>query len=207
MENEFMPKVDDPKCDEIEIDNNETNINLEIQENEIDEPVESEEIIEVEEKQLIPQENIFKDVPPPVIKKPRRTRKMTPAALESLAKAREKAKITRSKNKEARSKGEMIYPTEKKKIEKEVAEEKKRPVVNNIVHETKNITNNITHEDIEAIVQKSTQKTLEEYDNVRKARKIKKKKDNEVENQKTLVKNTILKAQGMTNTNFYSGCF
>ena len=80
-------------------------------------------------------------------------------------------------------------------------------MVNNIVHETKNITNNITHEDIEAIVQKSTQKTLEEYDNVRKARKIKKKKDNEVENQKTLVKNTILKAQGIPNTNLYAGCF
>ena len=207
MENEFMPKVDDPKCDEIEIDNNETNINLEIQENEIDEPVESEEIIEVEEKQLIPQENIFKDVPPPVIKKPRRTRKMTPAALESLAKAREKAKVTRAKNKALRSKGEMIYPTEKKKIEKEVAEEKKRPVVNNIVHETKNITNNITHEDIEAIVQKSTQKTLEEYDNVRKARKIKKKKDNEIQSQKEQVKNTILKAQGIPNTNLYAGCF
>ena len=134
---------------------------------------------------------------------------MTPAMLEKLALSRAKGNETRRKNKEARLKGEMPTPTQKKAVEKEIQEEKKRPVVNNIVHETKNITNNITHEDIEKIVNQSTKKTLEEYDTVRKQRKAAKQivKHKEIEQAK--VKKTILAAQGYKfgDENFYSGCF
>ena len=134
---------------------------------------------------------------------------MSPAMLEKLALSRAKGNETRRKNKEARLKGEMPTPTQKKAVEKEIQEEKKRPVVNNIVHETKNITNNITHEDIEKIVNQSTKKTLEEYDTVRKQRKAAKQivKHKEIEQAK--VKKTILAAQGYKfgDENFYSGCF
>ena len=171
------------------------------------EPIE--EIPEPIKKEPIPTEDIFKDAPPPIIAKPKKKRTMTPAMLEKLAISREKGNETRRKNKEARMKGEMPTPTEKKKIVKEQEEEKKRPVVNNIVNETKNITNNITHEDIEKIVQQSTKKTLDEYDTVRKQRKAAKKivKHKEIEQEK--VKKTILAAQGYKfgDPNFYSGCF
>ena len=212
MENEFMPKVEEPKDIE-DIDENKSlsvDISSEAAVNEPEESiVEPNDIIEVEEKPIIPQEDIFKDAPPPVVKKPKRTRKMNPQALESLAKARAKANETRKKNKELRMKGEMPTPTQKKKIEEEIEVEKKRPVVNNITHKTENITNTITHDDIEAIVQKSTKKTLEEYDLTRKARKEKKKKDTQEETQKQQVRDTILKAQGYKYgaDGFYSGCF
>ena len=215
MENNLMPQVNDaPKEEVIADDNSEgSNLKIEIQENPkdtedtVDVP-ESDEMVEVEVKPKIPLEDIFKDVKP-VVKKPRRKRQMNAKALESLALAREKANATRQRNKEARIKGEMLTPTEQKEKEKEIAEEKKRPVVNNITHKTENITNTITHEDIEAIVQKSTKKTLEEYDLTRKARKEKKKKDTEESTQKQQVRDTILKAQGLKygNEGYYSGCF
>jgi hypothetical protein len=214
MENNLMPQVNDAPKEEVIADrpgaSEGSNLKIEIQENTEDtvEHPDSEEMVEVEVKPKIPLEDIFKDVKP-VVKKPKRRRQMNAKALESLALAREKANATRQRNKEARIKGEMLTPTEQKEKEKEIAEEKKRPVVNNITHKTENITNTITHEDIEAIVQKSTKKTLEEYDLTRKARKEKKKKDNEEETQKQQVRDTILKAQGLKygNDGFYGGCF
>ena len=160
-------------------------------------------------KEPIPTEDIFKDASPPIIAKPKKKRTMTPAMLEKLALSRAKGNETRRKNKEARLKGDMPTPTQKKVIDKEIQEEKKRPVVNNIVHETKNITNNITHEDIEKIVNQSTKKTLEEYDTVRKQRKAAKQivKHKEIEQAK--VKKTIMAAQGYAygQPNFYANCF
>ena len=160
-------------------------------------------------KEPIPTEDIFKDASPPIIAKPKKKRTMTPAMKEKLALARIKGNETRRKNKEARLKGEMPTPTQKKVIDKEIQDEKKRPVVNNIVHETKNITNNITHEDIEKIVNQSTKKTLEAYDTVRKERKAAKQiiKHKEIEQEK--VKKTIMAAQGYAygQPNFYAGCF
>ena len=160
-------------------------------------------------KEPIPTEDIFKDASPPIIAKPKKKRTMTPAMLEKLALSRAKGNETRRKNKEARLKGDMPTPTQKKVIDKEIQEEKKRPVVNNIVHETKNITNNITHEDIEKIVNQSTKKTLEAYDTVRKERKAAKQiiKHKEIEQEK--VKKTIMAAQGYAygQPNFYANCF
>ena len=207
MENKLMPVVEESENIPV-VNEEEGNLKVDIVDNPLDDSSVPEQLIEVVEKEIIPQEDIFKDVKP-VVKKPKRTRKMNPQALESLAKARAKANETRKRNKELRMKGEMPTPTQKKKIEEEIEIEKKRPVVNNITHKTENITNTITHDDIEAIVQKSTKKTLEEYDLTRKARKDKKKKDNEEATQKQQVRNTILKAQGYKygQDNFYGGCF
>ena len=217
MENKLMPIVEDAIKDTplsvlSEINHGDTTPKgVEVEINDDTPPNrddEDSEMVEVVEKELIPPQEIFKDITP-VIKKPKRTRKMTPEALEKLALARAKGNETRKRNKELRMKGDMPTPTQKKVIEKEIQEEKKRPVVNNIVHKTENITNTITHEDIQKIVQESTKKTLEDYDMTRKARKEKKKKYNEEATQKQQVRDTILKAQGLKygNDGFYSGCF
>lgn len=197
---EVVDEVEAVEIPDIDLDNGDNN-------EEEEEPIEQ--LPEPIKKEPIPTEDIFKDAPAPVIAKPKKKRTMTPLMLEKLALSRAKGNETRRKNKEARLKGEMPTPTQKKKIVKEQEEEKKRPVVNNIVHETKNITNNITHEDIEKIVNQSTKKTLEEYDNVRKQRKAQKQivKHKEIEQEK--VKKTILAAQGYAygQPNFYANCF
>ena len=197
---EVVDEVEPVEIPDIDLDNGDNN-------EEEEEPIEQ--LPEPIKKEPIPTEDIFKDAPAPVIAKPKKKRTMSPAMLEKLALSRAKGNETRRKNKEARLKGEMPTPTQKKKIVKEQEEEKKRPVVNNIVHETKNITNNITHEDIEKIVNQSTKKTLEEYDTVRKQRKAPKQivKHKEIEQEK--VKKTILAAQGYAygQPNFYANCF
>ena len=197
---EVVDEVDPVETPDIDLDNGDNN-------EEEEEPIEQ--LPEPIKKEPIPTEDIFKDAPAPVIAKPKKKRTMSPAMLEKLALSRAKGNETRRKNKEARLKGEMPTPTQKKKIIKEQEEEKKRPVVNNIVHETKNITNNITHEDIEKIVNQSTKKTLEEYETVRKQRKAQKQivKHKEIEQEK--VKKTILAAQGYAygQPNFYANCF
>tara|TARA_R110002096_G_scaffold765_1_gene4312 strand:+ start:466 stop:1080 length:615 start_codon:yes stop_codon:yes gene_type:complete len=197
---EVVDEVEPVEIPDIDLDNGDNN-------EEEEEPIEQ--LPEPIKKEPIPTEDIFKDAPAPVIAKPKKKRTMSPAMLEKLALSRAKGNETRRKNKEARLKGEMPTPTQKKKIVKEQEEEKKRPVVNNIVHETKNITNNITHEDIEKIVNQSTKKTLEEYDTVRKQRKAAKQivKHKEIEQEK--VKKKILAAQGYAygQPNFYSNCF
>ena len=197
---EVVDEVEPVEIPDIDLDNGDNN-------EEEEEPIEQ--LPEPIKKEPIPTEDIFKDAPAPVIAKPKKKRTMTPLMLEKLALSRAKGNETRRKNKEARLKGEMPTPTQKKKIVKDQEEEKKRPVVNNIVHETKNITNNITHEDIEKIVNQSTKKTLEEYDTVRKQRKAQKQivKHKEIEQEK--VKKTILAAQGYAygQPNFYANCF
>ena len=202
--NNLLPEV----VDDISLPDPAETINV-VADQEAEEEESIEPLPEPIKKEPIPTEDIFKDASPPVIAKPKKKRTMSPAMLEKLALARAKGNETRRKNKEARLKGEMPTPTQKKAVEKEIQEEKKRPVVNNIVHETKNITNNITHEDIEKIVNQSTKKTLEEYDTVRKQRKAAKQivKHKEIEQAK--VKKTILAAQGYKfgDENFYSGCF
>ena len=202
--NNLLPEV----VDDISLPDPAETINV-VADQEAEEEESIEALPEPIKKEPIPTEDIFKDASPPIIAKPKKKRTMTPAMLEKLALSRAKGNETRRKNKEARLKGEMPTPTQKKAVEKEIQEEKKRPVVNNIVHETKNITNNITHEDIEKIVNQSTKKTLEEYDTVRKQRKAAKQivKHKEIEQAK--VKKTILAAQGYKfgDENFYSGCF
>ena len=197
---EVVDEVDPVETPDIDLDNGDNNEEEEESIEQLPEPI---------KKEPIPTEDIFKDARAPVIAKPKKKRTMTPLMLEKLALSRAKGNETRRKNKEARLKGEMPTPTQKKKIVKEQEEEKKRPVVNNIVHETKNITNNITHEDIEKIVNQSTKKTLEEYETVRKQRKAQKQivKHKEIEQEK--VKKTILAAQGYAygQPNFYANCF
>ena len=145
----------------------------------------------------------------PTIKKPKRTRKMTPEALEKLAIARQKGLEKRRKNKELRQKGELPTPSQKRDEKKKQEMEYKRPVVNNVTHKTENITNNITHEDIINISKKATQQALEEYEVKRKARKQAKKVKFEEDNQKTIVKNKINSALGHKygSDNFFDVCF
>ena len=153
-------------------------------------------------------EKIVEPLPVPVIKKTKRTRKMTPEALEKLAKAREKANETRRRNKELRMKGKLKTPTQIKEDKKKEIIEQKRPVVNNIVHETKNITNNITEEDIARISTEATRKTLLEYELIRKERKEAKKKKKEEEQYKLAITNKINTALGRpAQTNFVSHYF
>ena len=202
--NNLLPEV----VDDISLPDPAETINV-VADQEAEEEESIEALPEPIKKEPIPTEDIFKDASPPIIAKPKKKRTMTPAMLEKLALSRAKGNETRRKNKEARLKGEMPTPTQKKVLEKEIQEEKNRPVINNVTHEHKNITNNITHEDIEKIVNQSTKKTLEEYDTVRKQRKAAKQivKHKEIEQAK--VKKTILAAQGYKfgDENFYSGCF
>ena len=174
----------------------------------------------VEEKEVILPEEIFKKMDiatkteisgeqVPVIKKVRKKRTMTPEALEKLALARQKALAKKKENKEARAKGTMPTPTQVKeqKIEKE--KELMRPTVNNITHETKNITNNITHDDIRKIALESTQQALDGYEQVRKERKVIKKQQQEIDNQRVKVAQTIQRAMGKRHgeAGFFNHCF
>ena len=103
----------------------------------------------------------------------------------------------------------MKKPSEIKEDEKKAEIEAKRPVVNNIVHETKNITNNITNEDIERISLAATQKALDGYEKVRKERKEAKRIKKEEENHKAIVKDKINTALGHKygDPNFFDSCF
>tara|TARA_R100000808_G_C2147103_1_gene155020 strand:+ start:70 stop:690 length:621 start_codon:yes stop_codon:yes gene_type:complete len=195
----------------------EEKIHMEIQDEKVQ--FEEEEAMPViKEKEYIVPDDVFKKaeefekivepLPVPVIKKTKRTRKMTPEALEKLAKAREKANETRRRNKELRMKGKLKTPTQIKEDKKKEIIEQKRPVVNNIVHETKNITNNITEEDIARISTEATRKTLLEYELIRKERKEAKKKKKEEEQYKLAITNKINTALGRpAQTNFVSHYF
>jgi len=191
--------------------------NEDVKENEvemnIEESVQEPEPEPLPEKVKIDVDNVFKKSEildnAPTIKKQKRTRKMTPAALEKLAIAREKGLEKRRKNKELRQKGELPTPSQLKDEKKKKEMEYKRPVVNNVTHKTENITNNITHDDIINISKKATQDALEEYEVKRKARKQAKKVKFEQENQKTIVKNKINTALGHKygSENFFDTCF
>ena len=172
----------------------------------------------IKEKEYIVPDEVFKkekefieyteSIAPPVIKKPRKKRTMTPETLEKLKVARAKANETRRRNKELRLQGKM--PTKKEVIKKEKEEqiEKRRPVINNITHETKNITNNITEEDIARISTEATRKTLLEYEIIRKERKEEKRKQKAEEQRKLKIANQINTALGrQQQTEFISHYF
>jgi hypothetical protein len=123
------------------------------------------------------------------VKKPKR--QISDKQRENLAKAREKALEKRQANAKLRKEGKL--PTKK---EQEVID--KKPVVNNIIHETKNITNNFTKEDIETIANnaasKASAKALEDYEMVRKHRKAKKKEAQQITKEKEKIRKTITDA-------------
>ena len=137
------------------------------------EEIEEEQPLEiVQEKQYIVPEQVFSQVqqPAPIVKKVRKKRTMTPEMLEKLAVARAK----------------------------EIQEEKKRPVVNNVTNEYKTINNNITQEDIQKIAletsAKATAQALYEYEKIRKERKEEKKIKKEQEAKLQERQNTIKKS-------------
>ena len=197
----------------------ESNLSVEIEDNEPEpeDTIEEEVLPEITEKEKIQVEEVFKkaeSLPPvPTLQKVKKKRTMTPQAKESLAKARAKALETRKKNAELRKEGKLKT---KKQIEEDKQKqeiENRKPVINNITHETKHITNNITEEDIKRIAletsSQATKKVLEGYEQVRKQRKEEKRKKKEAEQHRTIVKNKINTALGMNRNdpNFYDSCF
>ena len=199
-----------------EVEEVEKNIDVEIEDEIIEDQEPESQLPVITEKEQIQVDEVFKkaqDLPPPILKKVKKTRTMTPEAKEKLAQARIKALETRRRNAELRKEGKL---KSKKQIQEETIkqeEEKRRPVINNNTYETKHITNNFTEEDIIRIASessaKATQKALDGYEQVRKARKEEKKKKKEEENQKTIVKNKINSALGMNrnHSHFYDHCF
>lgn len=199
-----------------QVEDNEKNLDVEIVNEEVEEPEPDPILPEITEKEQIQVDEVFKkaqDLPAPVLKKVKRTRKMSEEAKEKLAIARAKALETRRKNAELRKEGKLKT---KKQIKEETIkqeEEKRRPVINNNNYETNHITNNFTEEDIIRIASessaKATQKALDGYEQVRKQRKAEKQAKREADNQKTIVKNKINSALGMNrnDTNFYEHCF
>ena len=199
------------------MDNN--SILPEIIENVDDIVIDDELMPEPEPKLKVKKEDVFKDqgeeeLPPavlsvetPMLKKPKRTRKMTQENLDKLAIAREKAHAKRKENAQLRREGKLKTKKEEKeeKIKQDI--EDKRPVVNHIVNETKNITNNITEEDIKRIAletsKKATQSALDGYEQVRKERKELKKKAKEK------IQQTIIRASGKKygSEGFFNDCF
>ena len=195
-----------------------------IEENIIDE--EEDALPDPEPKIKISKEEVFKDEPElkppqevtivadtPVVKKPKRTRKMSEEALKKLAEAREKAHQKRKENAELRRQGKLKTKKQLKEEKEKEEIENKRPVVNNITHKTENITNNITEEDIKRIAletsSKATKEALEGYEAVRKKRKEEKRKAKEEEMEKAKIHNKILKASGykMGDDGFFGNCF
>ena len=172
-----------------------------------EEPEELEDEINLEqENNIIIPEDVFKKKDlflktqlknVPVVKKEKKTRKMTPEGLVKLAKAREMAFEKRIKNKELRAQGIIPTPSQKKKAIKDEEIEKARPIVNN--YKTENITNNITHEDIQKIAIQASQDALLGYEEKRLQLKEEKRKKKEFDNQKLHVRNVIRRAQGLEN--------
>ena len=193
-----------------------------IEENVIDE--EEDALPDPEPKLKISKEEVFKDEPElitpktivadtPVVKKTKRTRKMSEEALKKLAEAREKAHQKRKENAELRRQGKLKTKKQLKEEKQQEEIENKRPVVNNITHKTENITNNITEEDIKRIAletsSKATKQALEGYEAVRKARKEEKRKAREEASEKAKIHSKILKASGykMGDEGFFGNCF
>ena len=205
---DLLPNVEEDKNLTVEFKDEEEDIKEEEEEDE-EEPI-------VEEKQQIQVDEVFKKATSladnaPTIKKVKRTRKMTPEALEKLKVAREKALETRRKNAAARKDGTLKT---KKQIKEDIVKEEKelkRPVINNITHETKNITNNFSEDDIKRIAAEAsaqaTADALAGYETVRKARKEAKKKKKEEENHRVVVKQTINRALSRNDDDFYANCF
>tara|TARA_R110000822_G_scaffold71651_1_gene172575 strand:+ start:2961 stop:3629 length:669 start_codon:yes stop_codon:yes gene_type:complete len=177
----------------------------------VPDPVEDESMPIIDEKQFIQEDEVFSGVKMklPVIKKVKVKRTMTPEALEKLKFAREKAIETRRKNKLLRESGEMKTKKQIQQEEKLQDIENRRPVVNNVVNKTENITNTITHDDIMKIATETTSKALLSYEEQRLVKKAEKKKKKEKDNQKAIVRDTILKATGRKygEEGYFAGCF
>tara|TARA_R110000744_G_scaffold105862_2_gene202031 strand:+ start:470 stop:1048 length:579 start_codon:yes stop_codon:yes gene_type:complete len=188
-----------PEIIEAPVENLDNNINMEIVDEE--DPVEDDIMPEVIPKPILEQKEIFKskdDRPLSISKVKKPKREISDKQRENLKIAREKALQKRQENAKLRKTGEL--PTKK---EKEIQD--KKPIVNNIIHETKNITNNISKEDIEIISAQASKKALEDYEMVRKHRKAEKKERQKVETEKEKIRQTLEKATKVNDP--YSFCY
>ena len=181
-----------PEIIDAPVENIENEVDMEV--SEVEEP-EPEEIVPIEPRPKIDNKDIFKSkntnnpLEVEKVKKPKR--QISEKQRENLRIAREKALATRKANAKARKEGTM--PTKK---EQEILD--KKPVVNNIVHETKNITNNFTKDDIETIANnaasKASAKALEEYETIRKYRKEEKRKKQAEALERQKIKEKVISA-------------
>ena len=209
-----MPPAIDEKIDEIIEDQVPDEINDAFPDVIVPEPLEEEPLPVIEPKVFLKEEDIFTKHNEithmvPVVKKVRKRRTMTEESLAKLAIARQKAQETRKRNAELRKEGKMKTKKDIIKDNKLQEIENRRPVVNNVVHKTENITNNITHEDIMKIASETTSQALLSYENERKIKKAEKKKKYEEEHAKQIIKKTLMVATGRTmgSPGFYSSCF
>ena len=199
-----LPEV----IESIPTENDDENMDISID----DENDEEEEVVEVVEKEVIPQEVIFKEAPSvkPVVKK---KRVMSEKQLENLKKAREKSNQLRKERKAQREQEAKQIIKEKKeeyvkkKVEKairqnEISIDKEQVLVNNV-------NTNISHDDIQNIVSQSILK----YDTQKKQEKADKKKKKAEEEEKQRINNTIRRAQGQQpalqshEAGYFSQCF
>ena len=213
-----MPPAIDEKIDEIIEDKVPDEINDAFPDVIVPEPLEDDDDDEplpvIEPKLFLTEEDVFSKHNEithmvPVVKKVRKRRTMTEESLAKLAIARQKAQETRKRNAELRKEGKMKTKKDIIKDNKLQEIENRRPVVNNVVHKTENITNNITHEDIMKIATETTSQALLSYENERKIKKAEKKKKYEEEHAKQIIKKTLMVATGRTigSPGFYSSCF
>ena len=175
---------------------------------------EEEQLPVITDKEFLKEEDVFSNHNTitkmvPVVKKVRKKRTMTEEGLAKLAIARGKAQETRMRNAALRKEGKMKTKKDLAKEQKLADIENKRPVVNNVVHKTENITNNITHEDIMKIATETTAKALMCYETDRKIKKEEKKKKYEADHKNKIIKETLMRATGrkVGEPGFYENCF
>ena len=169
------------------------------------------EIIEVEKRPKLEQEQIFQTpIVKPVAKK---KREMTKVRLEQLAKAREKAYASKRLKKEARQKevDEIVSQKKEKLIEnrvkKAVSRADKQLDKEQLI--VQNVSQNINTEDIQYIVSQSIMK----YDDDRKEKKAQKKKKQAEEQSHEKINNTIRsavnkqKAINPSDAGYFDNCF
>ncbi len=144
--------------------------------------------------------------PPPKVKK---KRVVTEAQKAHLAKAREKALETRRRNKAIRDaeKNADMSLKEKKMLAKKKIRDEETKKLDNYINDRPVQTNNtptttfqFTQEDLD----KAVSNGIQQYESIRKARKVEKKKEQAIQAEKQKVFNVVNKA---VNRGIYDHCF
>lgn len=163
-------------------------------------------VLKVESGDAPPQEIEQIIQPPPKVKK---KRVVTEAQKAHLAKAREKALETRRRNKAIRDaeKNADMSLKEKKMLAKKKIRDEETKKLDNYINDRPVQTNNtptttfqFTQEDLD----KAVSNGIQQYESIRKARKVEKKKEQAIQAEKQKVFNVVNKA---VNRGIYDHCF
>lgn len=209
---EFVEEKVEEKEDIMDLEEKDMEIDNSISANDNfeEEKKEEEEEIEIKEKYKVPQEEVFgsvsKSATPEIKKVKKPKRQITEEHRQRLAKGREKALA----NRRAKAKAKKDSTSANKKVEfknekeeisipPELKEELKQSATENIRDKT------LTRKDIEEISANTSKKVLEDYEILRKQRKAEKKKKQEVENHRSIVREKIQKATARDTT--FDFCF